>query len=459
MKIYHKSLKNKNLNKFIITSIVIILQLLISGCQKEKQDSIVIIGENSSNLIALNSLKSEYENNSNIKIEFKPHTFEDAFNLSNQDFVNHTGLYDIIMQYNFSLSSFIRNKYITPIEELTNDINDSLLNFENEIFQNAWKEVGYYYTDIDSINSGITKVGYPFAINTMLLAYNRKLFENPNHKIKYRERFGEKLSPPKTWAQYRQIAEYFTIPDESLYGICLQGATGSWLYYEWCNFLFSMGGTVMNKTHGWEGNVNSEILLDTDNAILATKYYKSLKPFNAGDYFTVGAFEQVNLMKKGNIAMVIMWSDLAYYLIDRGDGSFDNRFSFEPIPGNVSGLAGGSFFINNDSKNKTESLNYIIDVMQTENQIKLLKKGLCSSNRKAYQDTEVQTTIPYAKALYESLDRGIYMFEAGPDADIISNKVTKYIQKIWTDELSISDGLLELTKEIKIERKLLYQKL
>ena len=55
-------------------------------------------------------------------------------------------------------------------------------------------------------------------------------------------------------------------------------------------------------------------------------------------------------MKNGNVAMAIIWSDLAYDLIKLKNNNFDERFGFAPIPGNKSGLAGGSFFINKQSK-------------------------------------------------------------------------------------------------------------
>ncbi len=443
---------------FIKLFVFLLLALIISSCGKEKK-TITIIGENASNLKALQALKGDYEIKNNIIIDYKPHTFEEAFNKANQDFANKTGLYDIIMQYNFSLSSFVRNNYVTPLDELTKNIPDSLLSFENELFSNAWQEVGYYYSNPENPQDGIMKVGYPFATNTMILAYNRELFENPNQKKEYKEKYYKELKPPKTWEQYKQIAEFFTQPENSIFGVCLQGATGSWLYYEWCNFLFGMGGKVMEKERGWEGNIDSKILLNSPESQKAAMFYKSLKPYNAGDFFTVGAFEQLKLMKDGNIAMAIIWSDLAYELIKLDNNTFDKRFGFVPIPGDKSGLAGGAFFINQQSANKQECINYILDVMQKENQINLIKRGLCSANKAAYEDSVIIATIPYANALKRSLERGVYMFEAGPDADLISNKITKYIQKIWNNEVNVIDGLQQLNDEIETERTILYKNL
>ena len=43
------------------------------------------------------------------------------------------------------------------------------LNFENDLFQADWEEVGYYYKDFKNPSLGKAKVGYPFASNTSRL--------------------------------------------------------------------------------------------------------------------------------------------------------------------------------------------------------------------------------------------------------------------------------------------------
>ena len=92
--------------KSIITTISIIG--LLASCNN-KENKITIIGENSSSIQSMQALQPEYEKSSGVKLDFKPNSFEDAFNKSNQDFANKTGLYDLVLQYNFSLSSFVRN--------------------------------------------------------------------------------------------------------------------------------------------------------------------------------------------------------------------------------------------------------------------------------------------------------------------------------------------------------------
>jgi multiple sugar transport system substrate-binding protein len=435
---------------------ITILLLVFIGC---KQKSIVtVLGENSSNLQAMEALKGNYEKNSNVKIEFKPNTFEDAFNKANQDFANKTGLYDIVLQYNFSLSSFVRNGYVFNIDELSKDFPADQKLFESDLFPNAWQEVGYYYKNPLNPSEGTMKVGYPFASNSMLLVYNKEMFENADNKAAYKKKYKEELSVPTDWVQYKRAAEFFTNPEKNTYGVCLQGAAGGWLYYEYCNFLFGMGGSVFDKQRGWEGDAGTKILITSPEAIGATNFYKSMKPFNAGNFTTIDATEQTKLLKNGNIAMGIVWSDYLYSFTYDINGTIDNRFGFAPIPGSKSALAGGSYYINKQSKNPQEAVKYIISLMQMPNQISLAKNGLCSPLKSTYDDPEVQK-MPYANALKISLERGVYMFEAGPESDLVSQTLTNYLQQLWNDKLTVEEALTKTSEEISRGRVDIYKSL
>lgn len=449
----------RKVSKFTVIAITIATFFLTScnSCNK-KQVTLTVLGENSSNLQAMEALKGDYEKNSNVKIDFKPNTFEDAFSKANQDFANKTGLYDIILQYNFSLSSFVRNGYVFNIDELSKDIPADQKTFESDLFPNAWQEVGFYYKNPSNPSEGTMKVGYPFASNSMLLVFNKNMFENADNKTAYKKRYNEELSVPTDWEHYKRIAEFFTNPDKKTFGVCLQGAAGGWLYYEYCNFLFGMGGTVFDKQRGWEGDAGTPIRITSPEAIAATNFYKSLKPYNAGNFTTIDATEQTKLLKNGNIAMGIVWSDYLYNFTFDENGTIDTRFGFAPIPGNKSALAGGSFYINKQSKNPQEAVKYVMSLMQKQNQIELAKRGLCSPLKSTYDDPEVQK-IPYANALKTSLERGVYMFEAGPESDLVSQALTNYLQQFWDDNLTAEETLKKASEDISKGRVDIYKAL
>jgi multiple sugar transport system substrate-binding protein len=430
--------------------------LLLTACHQPKKE-ITIQGENSSNLQAMEALKSDYEQKENIRLIFKPSSMEDAFTKATQDLANKTGLYDIVLQYNVSLSSFVKNNYVFRLDELKRSLPDSSFAFEKDLLANVWKEVGYYYTNPRQPKENeISPVSYPFSANTMILVYNKDLFNDPAQQKAYAEKYKVPLSVPRDLSSFKQVAEFFTQPDKNIKGVCLEGAAGGWLYYEFCNFLQAFGGKVLDKDQGWKGSDKTPVLLDNESGQQAARFYLSLKPFSAGNFATTDGVEQRNIMKTGKVAMSMMWSDYIWGLINEANGKFDTRFGFAPGPGNRSMIAGGAFYVSRQSKNITEAFKYICNLMQNDIQVKLVKKGLCSPLLSAYNDSSVQN-IPYIPALKEALTRADYMMEAGPDADLISNIITKYVQKMFINELTSEEALKAAKAEIENDRKAFYK--
>jgi len=426
------------------------LTLLLSCNRDNSKNDIAIIGENTSSLASISKIKEQYSNQYHIKITTYPCEFSTLSEKSNADLANGGSMYDIIMQYNFSLSSFVRNNYVYSLDELKKNLPDSLFSFESDLFAQDWREVGYYY-DLQKHDGSIKQIGYPFASNSMILVYNKEMFENPENRTAFEKKYGYQLSIPVTWDQFVHIADFFTSKHKSTFGLCMEGASSGELYYEFVNYLFSIGDGVMKKKSGWEGDENTPVIINTENNLKALRYYLNLKPYNKGDFFNVDQPLQTKLFKEGNVAMAIMWSDLIYPQIYKSEGKEDNRFGYATIPGGKSILGGGAFYINRNSKSANESFKLILWLLNENNQIEMAKQGLCSPRKSIYENPEVQK-IPYTKAVKASLERGVYMAEAGPESDKINQIITNYVQRTWRGEIAPEKALESMQKEISSAR-------
>jgi multiple sugar transport system substrate-binding protein len=405
-------------------------------------------------------LEGEYEQmHPEIDLVFKPNTFEDALTKSNQDFSLHTGLYDIIMQYNFSLASFVRNNYVYTIDELKDSINKNefSFDFEADLYTENWREVGFYYADDNDPSKGELKVAYPFSAHSMLLMYNVSMFTDSLNKAKYRTKYGQELKPPSTWDDFYNCAEFFTNKEKGTYGVSIGGANGGYLYYCLLNFIYGFGGQILDNNIGWHSYDETQVLLNSPEVVNAFTYYKSLKPFISGVFSSTDQYEPIRLMKEGNTSMAIVWSDLIYPNIN-DEGILDDRYGYSPIPGDKSAFVGGAYFINRDSKHPVEAFKYILYIMQPETQVKLAKAGLCPASKVTYENKDVKN-LPYIEALKTSIDRGGVILDAGADADMISQVLTNYVQKMWDEELSPSQAVELATKEIQIKRKDIFKNL
>lgn len=437
--------------KLLLLSLFLFSLGTLSSCTIDDRTTITLIGEDSSTIQSIDALKDEYEVISDLNIDVLGYTFEESFERTNVDFASGTGRYDIVLQYNFSLSSFVRNDYVYALAELREGRSDSLFYFEDDLFRNDWEEVGFYFSDPVERTDDIEAVGYPFASNTMVLAYNKEMFSNEDNQQLYREQFEKELAPPTDWNDYLNIARFFTSEQDNTYGVTMHGSAFGWLYYEWVNYAFGMGGGVMEKERAWQGDENTEVTINSPENIAATQLFVDLRPYNKGNFFDVDMNMQAQLFFEGNVAMAIMWSDVIYSNIANEDGSFDDRFGFTVIPGEISSLAGGSFFINRDSDHPDEAFDFILWLLQKDNQIEMTKRGLCSPRKSVYDDPAV-AHIPYLPAVKESLERGVYTMEAGPDASLISETISEFVQRAWRGELSVEEALNSAQRQVDNQR-------
>ncbi len=186
-----------------------------------------VLGEDSSNIQAMEALNKEHPF-SDARVEFSKHSFEDAMQKANVDFAQKTGLYDIVLQYNFSLSSFARNRYVFTVDELKELVPTASFDaIEADLFPHVWREIGWYKADPQS-PAEPDKVGYPFAANTMLLVMNQRLFNDPANITRYKAETGRELAAPQTWPEFEDLAKFFTDRRQGIFGVCLQGQSGGW---------------------------------------------------------------------------------------------------------------------------------------------------------------------------------------------------------------------------------------
>ena len=99
----------------------------------------------------------------------------------------------------------------------------------------------------------------PINQDCMGLVYRRDLFDDPKEKAAFKGKYGYDLAAPATYDQLRDIAEFFTRPDQNLFGIGLYGSDD----YDACtsaflNLFWSFGAELWDpKTSKAEGYINS----------------------------------------------------------------------------------------------------------------------------------------------------------------------------------------------------------
>ncbi len=115
---------------------------------------------------------------------------------------------------------------------------------------------------------------YPTEGDAVGWAYRKDRLEDPDEMAAFEAKYGYPLAVPETWQQLRDIAEFFTRPDDNVYGVGVytqKDYDGMIMGYE--NVMFSWGVD-------WQ-NADSEVLgvVNSDKAVEALEFYKELYSF------------------------------------------------------------------------------------------------------------------------------------------------------------------------------------
>ena len=132
-------------------------------------------------------------------------------------------------------------------------------------------------------------------------AYRRDLFEDPEEMAAFEEEYGYPLAPPETYEQLMDIAQFFTRPDEGLYGAAIYTqADYDALTMGVENVLFSWGAEWQDENNNVMGVVNSP------EAIEAIEFYHDLYQCCQAPGLSNAFFAEVNdAFIGGQVAMAM----------------------------------------------------------------------------------------------------------------------------------------------------------
>ena len=123
----------------------------------------------------------------------------------------------------------------------------------------------------------------------------------PKEMKAFQEKYGYALAPPKTYSQLRDIAEFFTRPDQDLYGIATwysksyDGITMGFQQVMW-SFGASYGDADTYKVNG---HINNQ------DAVKALEFYTDLLQFAPPDAPNYYWMETLDAYLSGKVAMAM----------------------------------------------------------------------------------------------------------------------------------------------------------
>lgn len=211
----------------------------------------------------LQQIGNEYEAQTGIKVTVVQEPWGTYFNKVSAEWAAKGDGYDMVVGDSQWLGQAVTEGHYI---ELTDFLN------ENGITETVTPATLTYYGEYPT-GSG-RYYAYPTEGDADGWAYRKDLFENPDEMAAFKEAYGYDLAVPETWEQLRDIAEFFTRPDEGLYGVAIytqKDYDAITMGVE--NVLFSYGADWKDADYNVIG------VLNTPDAAAALELYRELYTF------------------------------------------------------------------------------------------------------------------------------------------------------------------------------------
>jgi multiple sugar transport system substrate-binding protein len=155
-------------------------------------------------------------------------------------------------------------------------------------------------------------LGLAVATSDQALAYRADLFEHPDERAAFEERYGYPLAPPESYAQFKDVAEFFTREagetlagktlESDFYGTSFSNKRGTYIWHDYENILLAFGVDLYDPESDTFG-------LSSEPSRQAASFYQSLVPFLPPEHINMSSGESTTLFASDRVAMVIEYFD------------------------------------------------------------------------------------------------------------------------------------------------------
>ncbi len=258
-------------------------------------------------------------------------------------------------------------------------------------------------------------------------AYRKDWFEDPTEQKNFKAKYGYDLAVPQTYAQMRDIAEFFYRPDEKKYGIALytdNSYDAMAMGVE--SAIFSYGGELGDyATYKVDGITNSK------DAAAGLEMYKELYQFTPPGWGKTFFVEDNQAITEGLAAMSMNFFAFFPPLANKATNPYADVTGFFANPAGPGGkrfaaLGGQGISIVSYSKNKDEAMKFLEWFIKDDTQKKWAEFGGYTCSQAVLKSDEFQNATPYNKAFYDTMFM-VKDFWATPEYAEILDQMNQHI--------------------------------
>ncbi len=271
-------------------------------------------------------LKQEFEAATGAKLNLVQLPPAERFANLISDVINRTGKYDAAIAGAWWLGELVAGDYIISYDKFYNDprfpkwnIDDvlpaprSLLSYDGKKYMVA--------NDHDG----------------QIMYYRRDLLADPQHQAAFRQKYGYPLGVPKTWAQFRDVAEYFNgkdmnadgVPDHGL-SLPLKLGNQGMFHFMSLSAPFVIGPD--NPKMYWFDPQSMKPLIESPGHVRALTALVELVRLGPKDMLNWDLGKSWDHFLAGRAALTFTWGDLGALAQDEGS-KVKGKIGSAPLPG------------------------------------------------------------------------------------------------------------------------------
>lgn len=338
---------------------------------------------------ALVELSKDFTKETNIAMDFEFTPWPNFTDRMLNELNSGGKLCDLIIGDSQWLGGAVENGHYVKLNDFFEKKNIDITRFIPTAVENysAWPKGGQSYWSLPAMGDA---VGW---------TYRKDWFNRPELQAEFKKKHERDLSPPKTWEELKETAEFFqnrTIDGEKVYGAAIYSERASeGLTMGVTSAMYSWGVTFDNPRE--PGNI--ERILGAKDSEDALVFYKSLYDCCTPPVFSDAYMEEtLNAYKDGKVAMMMNFFALFPDIYkDPNVGGEKTGFFVNPEHNvKASTLGGQGISVVSYSDKQEEALQYIKWFSQPEVQKKWWKTGGYSCHKDVLEADGFKTSTPFA---------------------------------------------------------------
>lgn len=275
---------------------------------------------------ALGELKAEFEAATGATLKLEQVTHQELFPNFMSDLTNGLGRYDAAYAGAWWLGELVAGDYLVSYDKY-------------------YADPRFPRWDVEQVLPGprrlLSYAGRKYMVandhDGQVLYYRRDLLHSPAHRAAFADRYGYPLGVPQTWAQFRDIAEYFDGKDlngdgEPDHGLTMHLKVGAQGMFHFMSFSAPFVIGPDNTGLYWFDPDTMKPLIESPGHVRALEALVDLVRFGPRDMLSWDLGRSWDLFLEGRAALAFTWGDLGALAQDEGS-RVRGRIGTAPMPG------------------------------------------------------------------------------------------------------------------------------